>query len=408
MVSTNTTDQERAAAAPASPSETLTPPLVSTNTTDREGLAAAPPRTYGLTPAVGAGKTTRQCDAEYSANKVAIGAWGQTKRAFVASCRAVDETNVRGTALSPIDAENGEIAPTNTQTAVEGKGHGQTVQIEKSISVEPATIEQAGGADLLPPTAPQVATNTTDRKRLAAAPAGGAGKMTGQCDAKYAANKAAIKASGQTKRAFVASCQAAVEGKGHDQTVQIEKSISVEPATIEQAVGADLPQRTPPPLPRIQPIGNGRPHPVRRRTGIRPQVVQERRPVSATPNTRRAKLRSKRRDRPNARLSLRATRARGRLCRELPLLPHHPRTLGRPPPRPEPAFPSQEPAAPAQHQCPQITARRRRLPAHANFRANSRPVPPAPRTRSFWVNKLHACHYAVTHNRGNAKWRAYV
>jgi len=106
--------------------------------------------------------------------------------------------------------------------------------------------------------------------------------------------------------------------------------------------------------------------------------VQERRPVSATPNTRRAKLRSKRQDRPNARLSLRATRARGRLCRQLPLLPHHPQTLGRPPPRPEPAFPSQEPAAPAQHQCPQITARRRRPPAHANLRANSRPGTPCP------------------------------
>jgi hypothetical protein len=212
LVSTNTTDQERAAAAPASPSETLTPPLVSTNTTDREGLAAAPPRTYGLTPAVGAGKTTRQCDAEYAANKAAISALGQTKRAFVASCRAGNETIVQGTALAPIDAENGEIAATNTQTAVvEGKGHDQTVQIEKSISVEPATIEQAGGADLLPPTAPQVATNTTDRKRLAAAPAGGARKMTGQCDAKYAANKAAIKASGQTKRAFVASCHAGKE-----------------------------------------------------------------------------------------------------------------------------------------------------------------------------------------------------
>jgi hypothetical protein len=247
LVSTNTTDQERAAAAPASPFETLTPPLVSTNTTDREGLAPAPPRTYGLTPAVGAGKTTRQCDAEYAANKAAISALGQTKRAFVASCRAGNETIVQGTALAAIDAENGEIAATNTQTAVvEGKGHDQTVQIEKSISVEPATIEQAGGADLLPPTAPQVATNTTDRKRLAAAPAGGARKMTGQCDAKYAANKAAIKASGQTKRAFVASCQAAVEAKGHDQTVQIEKSISVEPATIEQAVGADLLPRTPP------------------------------------------------------------------------------------------------------------------------------------------------------------------
>ena len=33
------------------------------------------------------------------------------------------------------------------------------------------------------------------------------GKSSSQCDAEYAANKAAIKASGQTKRAFVAACR---------------------------------------------------------------------------------------------------------------------------------------------------------------------------------------------------------
>jgi hypothetical protein len=40
------------------------------------------------------------------------------------------------------------------------------------------------------------------------APVGGGGMTTSQCDAEYAANKAAIKASGQTERAFVAACRA--------------------------------------------------------------------------------------------------------------------------------------------------------------------------------------------------------
>jgi hypothetical protein len=31
--------------------------------------------------------TSRQCDAEYAANKAAIKASGQTKRAFIAACR---------------------------------------------------------------------------------------------------------------------------------------------------------------------------------------------------------------------------------------------------------------------------------------------------------------------------------
>ena len=63
--------------------------------------APAPPApTLGQTPAVG-GKTTSQCDAEYAANKAAIKASGQTKRAFVAACRAGNETIPQGIAAAP-------------------------------------------------------------------------------------------------------------------------------------------------------------------------------------------------------------------------------------------------------------------------------------------------------------------
>jgi hypothetical protein len=39
------------------------------------------------TQASATGKTARQCDAEYAANKAVIKASGQTKREFVAACR---------------------------------------------------------------------------------------------------------------------------------------------------------------------------------------------------------------------------------------------------------------------------------------------------------------------------------
>src|SRR6516225_2167456 len=42
----------------------------------------------------------------------------------------------------------------------------------------------------------------------AATQAAATGKSASQCNAEYAANKAAIKASGQTKRGFVAACRA--------------------------------------------------------------------------------------------------------------------------------------------------------------------------------------------------------
>ena len=49
-------------------------------------------------------KTASQCDAEYAANKAAIKASGQTKRAFVAACRAGTETIPQGAAAAPAPA----------------------------------------------------------------------------------------------------------------------------------------------------------------------------------------------------------------------------------------------------------------------------------------------------------------
>jgi len=45
--------------------------------------------------------TIRQCDDVYEANKAAIRASGQTKRAFVAACRAGNATIPQGTAAAP-------------------------------------------------------------------------------------------------------------------------------------------------------------------------------------------------------------------------------------------------------------------------------------------------------------------
>jgi pyruvate/2-oxoglutarate dehydrogenase complex dihydrolipoamide acyltransferase (E2) component len=102
-------------------------------------------------------KTVKECDAEYSANKDAIKASGQTKKDYVAACRA-------GTAATPTAA--------------------------------PAAPPAAAPAPAAPPT-------------TAAAPA--AGKSAKECNAEYSENKAAIKATGQKKSDFVAACRAGTE-----------------------------------------------------------------------------------------------------------------------------------------------------------------------------------------------------
>lgn len=63
--------------------------------------SAAPAQTYGQTPSAGAGMTTSQCDAEYAANNAAIKASGQTKRVFIAACRARNATIPQSTAGAP-------------------------------------------------------------------------------------------------------------------------------------------------------------------------------------------------------------------------------------------------------------------------------------------------------------------
>ena len=65
---------------------------------------AAPAPTAAQTPATGVGKTASQCNAEYAANKAAIKASGQTKRDFVAACRAGNETIPQGAAAAPAPA----------------------------------------------------------------------------------------------------------------------------------------------------------------------------------------------------------------------------------------------------------------------------------------------------------------
>ncbi len=58
--------------------------------------APAPVPAPGLAPAPRVAKSKTECNAEYAANKAAIRASGQTKRAFLASCRGGQETFSHG------------------------------------------------------------------------------------------------------------------------------------------------------------------------------------------------------------------------------------------------------------------------------------------------------------------------
>jgi hypothetical protein len=77
---------------------------------------AAAPAPAPAPAATGTVKTAKECDAEYAANKAAIKASGQTKRAFVAACRAGNETIPQGAAAAtaPVPAPAPAPAPAPT------------------------------------------------------------------------------------------------------------------------------------------------------------------------------------------------------------------------------------------------------------------------------------------------------
>jgi pyruvate/2-oxoglutarate dehydrogenase complex dihydrolipoamide acyltransferase (E2) component len=81
--------------------------------------SAAVPAAPASAPAPAATmKTAKECDAEYAANKAAIKASGQTKRAFVAACRAGNETIPQGAAApAPMPAPAAAPAPAPTPAA---------------------------------------------------------------------------------------------------------------------------------------------------------------------------------------------------------------------------------------------------------------------------------------------------
>jgi hypothetical protein len=130
-------------------------------------------------------KTAKECSAEYAANKAAIQSAGQKKADFITACKAGSET-----------------IPTSAA----------------------------------PPTAPAPSSAATSVKTAK------------ECDAEYAANKAAIKAAGQTKKAFVAACRSGNE------SIPVAPAASA-PAPAAPAAAAPSPaSAAPAPKPAAAPV----------------------------------------------------------------------------------------------------------------------------------------------------------
>src|SRR5579863_5607395 len=113
---------------------------------------------FGMGTAANAETVMKQCGVQWQAAKAAGTTSGQTWPQFLKQCRT-------------------QLASTGAATST----------------------PQGGFAPAAPATVPSQGTSTGNQKTAA------------QCNEEYAANKAAIRASGQTKRDFVAACRAGTE-----------------------------------------------------------------------------------------------------------------------------------------------------------------------------------------------------
>jgi hypothetical protein len=101
--------------------------------------AAPPPAPAAAAPAAAAaagGKTAKECNAEYAANKDAIKASGQKKKDFVAACRAGTETVPPAAAAAPAPAPAAAPAPapqptTTTSAPAAGGTAGHNARIKE-------------------------------------------------------------------------------------------------------------------------------------------------------------------------------------------------------------------------------------------------------------------------------------
>ena len=66
--------------------------------------AQAAPAPAAPAPTAAAGKSAKECNAEYAANKATIRSSGQRKADFIAACRAGNETIPQGAAAAPAPA----------------------------------------------------------------------------------------------------------------------------------------------------------------------------------------------------------------------------------------------------------------------------------------------------------------
>jgi hypothetical protein len=73
------------------------------------GLLFSSGAAFAVVPSISWGKTVKECEAEWKANKASIQASGQTKKDFVATCRAEAATAPAPTTSVPAPAPKAQI-----------------------------------------------------------------------------------------------------------------------------------------------------------------------------------------------------------------------------------------------------------------------------------------------------------
>lgn len=215
-------------------------------------LAAAIGLAIVMAAAPASAKTVKECDAEYKANKAAIRGSGEKKKDFVAACRAGTETIPSGGAMAPAaptesaaHARPAGGGKTVKECDAEYKANKEAIRASGEKKKDFVTACRAGGETIPAQIAPAATGPAPGAAPAPAATTGG--KTAKECDAEYKANKEAIKASGERKKDFVAACRAGTETvpSGAAPTAPSAPPPSAAPAPTEQPTPAPAPSAAP-------------------------------------------------------------------------------------------------------------------------------------------------------------------
>jgi hypothetical protein len=172
-------------------------------------------------------KTAKACEEEWKANKTAIQASGKLKRDFIAECRGTTAASFERTA-APRDAGAKTIKACAAEWTANRDALKASGRKRKDFIAECRGIATTAAAETSAPASGTSSTATSGKKTYTA------------CLGEWVANKIALRASGKTRKEFLAECRGVTTAAAAGTEKPLSPAASAKPTpTLEPSKGSE-------------------------------------------------------------------------------------------------------------------------------------------------------------------------